>query len=184
MPPASTKIVIRRDQPNGPRSQIYNDALLAQLNTVPGFHDLKGPVMGHEGSPRPHELPTGSLFLYAVEEDTMDSIREPHPIGSLCLMPIFSGTPSFRGLPDSIDKAGEIKRMIVYAEQRGKGVATKLIEAAEKIAKTEMDIEYMVVETLLILKGAQALYESAGYRDRRLFGGYVQEDSRCFEKWL
>lgn len=139
--------------------------------------------MGGESSPRPHELPPGSLFLFAEEESTIT----PAPvrlIGSLCLMPLYAGTASFDGLPHGIVKAGEIKRTIVLPEHRGKGVASKLIAAAEDIAKTGLGIQYVVVETLLILKGAQSLYKATGFKEQDLFGGYVQEDSRCFDKWL
>ena len=179
----ATSIVIRRGDPNGPESKIYVKALNDYLEALPAFHDIKGPKMGNdEGSPRPHVLPPGSVFLYAEETGLGES--RPHSMGSLCMMPLHAGTSMFRGLPEHIAKASEIKRMIVFPEQRGKGVASKLIAEAERIAKDDMEVDYMVVETLWLLDGAQSLYKAAGYVERDIWGGYLREDSVCFEKWL
>lgn len=181
--PPTTNIVIRRGEPNGAESEIYVKALNDHLDTIPDFQLLKGPKMGGPDSPRPHILPPESLFLYAEEENGPNAARS-HAVGSLCLMPRYAGTPMFRGLPENVDKAGEIKRMIVFPEFRGRGVASKLIAEAERIAKAEMSIRYIVVETLRLLKGAQSLYRDVGFCERDVWGGYINEDSVCFEKWL
>ena len=176
-------IVIRRGEVNSAESDIYTKALGDHLETLPDFQLLKGPKMGGPDSPRPTTLPPGSVFLYAEEEGAA-SAAGSHVVGSLCLMPLHAGSPMFRGLPEGVRTAGEIKRMIVFPEYRGRGVASMLIVEAERIAKDEMGIQYMVVETLWLLKGAQSLYRGVGFRERGVWGGYVEDDSVCFEKWL
>lgn len=178
----TNEIIIRQGDPTSPECKIYVKALNDHLETLPDFQLLKGPKLGGEGSPRPHVLPPGSIFLYA--EETGPNSSTPHTLGSLCLMPLYAGTPLFRGLPDTITKAAEIKRMIVFPEQRGKGIASKLIAEAERVAKTEMGCDYMLVETLWLLHGAQGLYRAACFTERDVWGGYLPEDSVCFEKWL
>ena len=181
-----SNITIHRGDPNSASSELYLQALTDSLEPLPDFAHLKGPKMGGPDSPRPHILPPGSVFLYA-EEDTCpasDTSSPPHNIGSLCLMPLHAGTPMFHGLPSYVPKAAEIKRMIVFPEARGKGVASALIAEAERIAREEMGVSYMVVETLWLLKPAQSMYRAVGFREREVWGGYVESDSVCFEKWL
>lgn len=185
----NNNIAIRRGDPSSPASTHYINALTAYLETLPGFAHLQGPKMGGPDSPRPHNLPPGSIMLYATTHAARQEARpeeddDDHGIGSLCIMPLYPTMPQFRNLPATVTKAAEIKRMIVFPGHRGKGVASRLIAEAERVACEEMGATYMVVETLWLLDGAQALYRAAGYQGRDVWGGYVKEDSVCFEKWL
>lgn len=187
--PNVPELTIHRGDANGPAAQLYIDALNAFLETLPDFANLKGPRMGGEGSPRPHTLPAGSVLLYASHSAQSPATSDPgvsedNTLGALCLMPLISGTPSFHGLPESIDKAAEIKRMFVFPSARGKGVAMELVHEAERYALETMGMKLLVVETLWLLQGAQGFYRKAGFEERGVWGGYVESDSVCFEKWL
>lgn len=106
-------IVIRRGQADSAESDIYTKALGDHLDTLPDFQSLKGPKMGGPDSPRPSTLPPGPVFLYAEEEGAAHAGRS-HVVGSLRLMRLHTASPMFRGLPENVRTAGEIKRMVVF----------------------------------------------------------------------
>ena len=59
-----------------------------------------------------------------------------------------------------------------------------MIGAIEQIAKDEMGLKYIAVETWKELKAAQVLYEKANYRKRDVYGAYEPDESKFYEKWL
>ena len=174
-------IRIKRGENDGPLCTMFLEELRKVVLSFPEAANLKGPHMGRgKDGARPLLLPDGSIFLYAETGPTDD----PVPMGSLCLQPLHAGSPLFKGLPTQLQKAGQIKRMIVLEAYCGKGVAKKLIEAAEECARNEMGVDHVVVETAPFLEAAQALYLKSGYRSREVFGVYVAGESLCYEKWL
>lgn len=80
--------------------------------------------------------------------------------------------------------AMEIKRMFVYPENRGKGIATKILSELENWA-TELSFEKCVLETGKRQPEAIRLYEKNGYNRIPNYGQYAGvENSLCFEKAL
>jgi putative acetyltransferase len=178
MASSNTSIRIKQGELNGPLCNMFRDKLMQHILSLPGHehHFQATPV---ENSPRKMTLPEDSIFLYA-ETGTETS---PIPVGSISLIRIHSDSQHSRGLPSGLDRVGEIKRMIVFEDHRGMGVGRKLIEALEAIAREELWLKYLVVETIKELTTAQGLYEKAGYGRREVWGLY-DESSFCYEKWL
>lgn len=80
------------------------------------------------------------------------------------------------------ENAMEVKRMYTLPEQRGKGVATKILTELEKWAK-ELGYEKCVLETGKRQPEAIALYKKNGYTIIPNYGQYIGiENSVCFEK--
>jgi GNAT superfamily N-acetyltransferase len=80
--------------------------------------------------------------------------------------------------------AGEIKRMFVREEYRGRGIARRLIDAVEARGR-ELGYRALRLETGAGQPEAIGLYTSAGYAAIPPFGEYAGNPySRCFEKGL
>ncbi len=78
----------------------------------------------------------------------------------------------------------EVKRMYVLTTQRGKGIASQLLQTLETWAK-ELGNTRCVLETGIRQPEAIALYEKNGYRRIPNYGQYKGiENSVCFEKLL
>jgi len=78
----------------------------------------------------------------------------------------------------------EVKRMYTLPEQRGKGIATKILSELEAWA-TELSYSKCVLETGKRQPEAIALYKKNGYTDTPNYGQYIGIDnSVCFEKKL
>jgi len=78
----------------------------------------------------------------------------------------------------------EIKRMYVSFENRGKGIATKIVSELENWA-TELSYEKCILETGKRQPEAIALYKKNGYQLIPNYGQYVTiENSVCYEKRL
>ena len=78
----------------------------------------------------------------------------------------------------------EVKRMYVLTSQRGKGIASQLLQALETWAK-ELGNKRCVLETGIRQPEAIALYEKNGYYRIPNYGQYIGvENSVCFEKLL
>jgi ribosomal protein S18 acetylase RimI-like enzyme len=91
------------------------------------------------------------------------------------------GCGALRRLDPSV---GEVKRMFVQPEFRGRGIARQILETLETRAR---DLRYASVwlETGIGQPEAIALYKSAGYREFAGFGEYIGNPfSICFEKRL
>ena len=156
---------------------MFRDKLMHQILSLPGLPDQKYAAPDSD-TPRKKILPDDSLFVYAE----IGPESAPVSIGSIALIQIHSNSPHFNGLPTELDRVGELKRTIVLDEYQRLGVGTKLVEHLERIAREELGLKYLVVETLEAL-GASRLYEKCGYVKREVWGLYY-EDSLCFGKWL
>lgn len=78
----------------------------------------------------------------------------------------------------------EIKRMYTTPENRGKGIATKILAELELWA-TELSNEKCLLETGIRQPEAIALYKKNGYQVIPNYGQYAGvENSVCFEKVL
>lgn len=79
---------------------------------------------------------------------------------------------------------GEIKRMFVRSDARGRGIAAGLIEFLEQQA-IERSCYLLMLETGIYQAEAIALYRRFGYAQRGPFGDYVEDPLSLFmEKTL
>lgn len=82
------------------------------------------------------------------------------------------------------DVTMEVKRMFVTEDERGKGIAQKVLQELEIWAK-EMGYKRCVLETGKRQKEAVAFYHKSNYKVTPNYGQYVEmENSICFEKKL
>jgi GNAT superfamily N-acetyltransferase len=80
--------------------------------------------------------------------------------------------------------AMEVKRMFVLLEERGKGIAGKILKELE-IWATELGNTKCILETGIKQPEAISLYKKSGYRFIDNYGQYAGvENSICFEKLL
>ncbi len=80
--------------------------------------------------------------------------------------------------------SGEVKRMYVDPEVRGRGVAKHVLARLE-LAAAELGIRRLVLETGIHQAEAIALYSRAGFRSVPCWGEYAgSPTSVCFEKDL
>ena len=78
----------------------------------------------------------------------------------------------------------EVKRMFVPMEQRGKGIAVKVLQELE-IWATELGNKKCILETGVKQPEAISLYKKSGYTFIDNYGQYAgMEKSVCFEKLL
>lgn len=79
-------------------------------------------------------------------------------------------------------KVAEIKRMFVLPEQRGKGIATSILNQLEFWAAA-LGYSSCILETSIRLESAIALYKKMGYEIIPNFGQYIGvESSVCMRK--
>jgi putative acetyltransferase len=96
---------------------------------------------------------------------------EGDTVGCIGLMPIVAGV-------------GEIKRMFVRQDQRGRGIARLLVLELEQYALLR-GAELLRLATGGRQPEAIALYESLGYQPAERYGKYVTDHlSRCYTKPL
>jgi GNAT superfamily N-acetyltransferase len=114
----------------------------------------------------------------------VDPAQFAPPDGAFLVL-VVEGTPvACAGLRRSDDVSGELKRMYVRAQHRGRGYARLVMAAVEDRARA---IGYMrlLLETGTAQPEAMALYESAGYERITGFGHYQCEPgSRSYAKAL
>ena len=80
--------------------------------------------------------------------------------------------------------SGEVKRMYVEPELRGRGVAKQVLAYLE-LGRGELGIRRLVLETGIHQADAIALYSRAGFRSIPCWGEYAgSPTSICFEKDL
>ncbi|SRX54453.1 GNAT family N-acetyltransferase [Aequorivita sp. CIP111184] len=78
----------------------------------------------------------------------------------------------------------EVKRMFVPLDQRGKGIALKILQELETWAM-ELDNKKCILETGIKQPEAISLYKKSGYKFMDNYGQYAGvEKSVCFEKLL
>ncbi|WP_249670621.1 GNAT family N-acetyltransferase [Cellulomonas wangleii] len=79
---------------------------------------------------------------------------------------------------------GELKRMYVRPEHRGRGLSPRVLTALEEEA-ARRGLDRLVLETGVLQPEAIGLYLAAGYRPVESYGEYVGVvESRCFAKRL
>ncbi len=79
---------------------------------------------------------------------------------------------------------GEVKRMYVRPEYRGRGLSRLILAAVEAMA-VERSIHTLRLETGRYMDPALGLYTSSGYTEIPLYGQYLgHATSICFEKRL
>ena len=80
------------------------------------------------------------------------------------------------------DGFGEIKRMFVMPEVRGRGIAKELLSAVHGAAQAD-GYNYVRLETGDQQRAAIALYEAAGYARCKAFGDYPDDSPHnfCYE---
>jgi putative acetyltransferase len=79
---------------------------------------------------------------------------------------------------------GEVKRMYVVPEARGRGVGACMLRHLEAVARAE-GLAWLRLETGIAQAAALGLYTSMGFRDCAPFGDYVHDPlSRFLEKPL
>ena len=82
------------------------------------------------------------------------------------------------------DSAGELKRLIVRGDARGRGIGTALLAALEDRARAE-GLRVLRLETGPKSVAAQALYRRAGFAGCGPFGEYAASIHSVFmQKWL
>jgi putative acetyltransferase len=98
--------------------------------------------------------------------------RDGKPVGCGAVRTIEPGT-------------GELKRMYVAPEERGKGVGRALLSALESQARA-LGLTRLVLETGIRQDAAIALYRSAGFKGIEPYGEYVASPltSVCLAKAL
>ncbi|KAK5115166.1 hypothetical protein LTR85_009924 [Meristemomyces frigidus] len=170
------KISIRREEINSETCIAFMNEIMEEIQ--PLHHALVAPIPDEF---RPRHIPEGSVFLVAEVQD--DETAAPELVGSVALIPLAQGSANASGLPENV-RVGEIKRMVVRPPFRRAGVAVKLLEAIEDIARTEMGLGLLALETWHMLTGAQRLYESSGWTRREVYGRYDARDSQCYDKWI
>jgi putative acetyltransferase len=74
---------------------------------------------------------------------------------------------------------GEIKRMFVDEAARGQGIARRLLEAIEMVARTD-GLAALKLETGIYQPAALALYRAAGFREVPPFGDYKPDPLSVF----
>jgi putative acetyltransferase len=74
---------------------------------------------------------------------------------------------------------GEIKRMYVHPESRGRGIARQILEALESAAHLR-DCQELMLETGPYQPAALAFYETSGYKRRGPFGAYTDDPLSVF----
>ena len=88
------------------------------------------------------------------------------------------------GLINISEEAGEIKRLFVRTESRGKGIARQLLKMLESTG-LELGYKKLRLETGDRQPESISLYESSGYYPISRFGEYTDDPhSRCYEKML
>ena len=134
-------------------------------------------------------------LLAALDEDLLrrypaDAVHGLHPVewddpGLTFLVARVDGRAAGCGALRRLEPAvGEIKRMFVLPEFRGRGIARQILAALESEARKAGHARVRL-ETGTRQPEAIALYRSAGYFEIPAFGEYVgNRFSVCFEKSL
>ena len=106
------------------------------------------------------------------------------PTGTFLVADVAGRAVACGGLRRPHDGIGEIKRVYVEPDHRGRGVARKLMAHLEFAAR-DRGYERLVLETGTRLPEAIGLYESSGWTPIAPYGEYADSpDSRCFTKPL
>ena len=82
-------------------------------------------------------------------------------------------------LVDHGDSTAELKRMFTVPAARGKGIAGRVLDALEQVARTK-GITLVQLETGPLQPAAVAFYESRGYSATGAFGEYLEATNSLF----
>ena len=153
----SDKVILTPENPSSPECLRLIEQLSAELGERYGDD-------GGANSYNPHEpLAGGAAFFVARIEG--------QPVGCGAIRPLEPAV-------------GEVKRMFVVPEARGRGISRLLLHEIESVA-LEMGHRRLRLETGIKQPEAIALYESAGYQRAACYGYYIDDPrSVCFEKVL
>ncbi|MEV0149865.1 MULTISPECIES: GNAT family N-acetyltransferase [unclassified Nonomuraea] len=115
------------------------------------------------GSEGRSQVASNARFLVATVEG--------RAVGCGCVQPLLEDT-------------GEVKRMYVVPDHRGRGVARALLAALEDMARG-VGYRRLRLATGVLQPEAISLYESSGYGLTERYGRYVDASwTRCYEKEL
>ena len=106
-------------------------------------------------------------------------------LGAVFLVARLTGSPIGCGaIRLLVPGTGEVKRMYVVPDARGRGVGRQILQELEALA-IKFGYERLRLETGLKQPAAIGLYESFGYHRVECYGKYVGNSlSVCFEKML
>ena len=104
-------------------------------------------------------------YLHKIDTATMGNRYDMTPIFGVKLM----------------DNYGELKRLYVSPNSRGKNVAVKIIENLESDIKIS-GLEYARLETGVNQKEAINLFKKMGYREYNPFDKYTEDPLSIFMK--
>lgn len=112
------------------------------------------------------------------------SVFEPENGGAFLILRIDGEAVACGGVARYDDTTGEIRRMYVVPEARGRGLSRRVLEALEEEART-LGYAFVRLETGNLQAAAVALYVSAGFQPIPRYGPFANDaKSVCFEKRL
>ena len=117
--------------------------------------------------------------LYPPESNHLDSIEELSKSNALFLAAYADDAACGIGSVKLLENYGEIKRVFVPVEHRGKGVAIALMEELEKYL-IKQAIAYARLETGIHQTEAIGLYDRLGYHRIDPFGNYKEDPLSVF----
>lgn len=129
-------------------------------------------------------LDTDLAARYGTDQSFFDRLNQVDAIRQV-VVAYFQDVPVGCGAIKPHDtQTMEIKRMYTLDSDRGKGVATAVIDELENWTK-ELGCNRCILETGMGQPEAIRLYEKLGYSRIPNYGPYADVPvSRCFERWL
>ena len=112
--------------------------------------------------------------LYPPESNHLDSIDEMSKSNTFFIAAYSGSETCGIGSVKLIDDYGEIKRVYVPSNQRGKGIAKAIMRELESHL-TKQAVTYARLETGIHQKEAIQLYEKLGYYRIDPFGEYTED---------
>jgi putative acetyltransferase len=147
-------------------------------------HDIQSPVarrlIGDLNAELSRQYPEPGATHFRLDAD---EVAEGH---GAFVVAARGGAPVGCGAVRRIaERTGEIKRMYVIPEERGRGVGRALLAALEGEARS-LGLTRLLLETGVRQEEAIALYERAGFTRIEPFGEYVRSSSTsvCMAKEL
>jgi GNAT superfamily N-acetyltransferase len=152
-------VEIRRESFDSEAATVLADALEAELLST------------YDGDPGSGGLPAASIF-------------EPENGGAFVVGRIGGEAVACGGVARYDETTGEIRRMYVVPEARGRGLSRRVLEALEEEART-LGYAFVRLETGKLQAAAVGLYVSAGFQPIPRYGPFARDPkSVCFEKRL
>ena len=125
------------------------------------------------------ELDAYQAPMYPAESNHLDSLDELQK-PNVCFLGAFSGGSLLAcGAVKLLDNYGEIKRVYVPDQHRGRGIAKALMAALEQHAQRS-GAKFARLETGIYQPEAIGLYEAIGYTRTEPFGDYVDDPMSVF----